>query len=45
MKIKYDHVKLSKISLALIYFLLNMINSPNSNNATMYTITSAHMSQ
>ena len=47
MKIKYDNVKLSKISLALIYFLLDMINSPNSNNATMYTqnITSAHMSQ
>ena len=47
MKIKYNHVKLSKMSLALIYFLLDMINSPNRNNATMYTrnITSAHMSQ
>ena len=31
MKIKYNHVKLSKISLALIYSLLDMINSPNSN--------------
>ena len=31
MKIKYD--QLSKISLALIYFLLDMINSPNSNTS------------
>ena len=47
MKIKYNHVKLSKMCLALIYFLLDMINSPNRSNATMYTrnITSAHMSQ
>ena len=27
MKIKYNHVNLSKISLALIYSLLDMINS------------------
>ena len=35
MKIKYDNVKLSKISLALIYFLLDMINSLNSNTSRM----------
>ena len=33
MKIKYNHVKLSKISLALIYSLLDMINFPNSNTS------------
>ena len=33
MNIKYNHVNLSKISLALIYSLLDMINSPNSNTS------------
>ena len=36
MKIKYNNVKLSKISLALIYSLLDMINSSNSNTSCAY---------
>ena len=33
MNIKYHHVKLSKISLALIYSSLDIVNSPNSNTS------------